>query len=93
MTVSQLREAYAEATKTRKNFQLLRSEELTFAGVPAFSFTYHELDKGVPYAGRQIVFEKDGTTYTITSGLNDANKTEVQAAALEKAVNSFTFIK
>lgn len=51
------------------------------------------LDKGVPYAGRQIVFEKDGTTYTITSGLNDANKTEVQAAALEKAVNSFTFIK
>ncbi|WP_366347944.1 stalk domain-containing protein [Paenibacillus amylolyticus] len=93
MTVSQLREAYAEATKTRKNFKLLGSEELTFAGVPAFSFTYHELDKGVPYAGRQIVFEKDGTTYTITSGLNDANKTEVQAAALEKAVNSFTFIK
>lgn len=93
MTVSQLREAYAEATKTRKNFKLLSSEELTFAGVPAFSFIYHEVDNGVPYTGRQIVFEQNGTTYTITSGLNDANKTEVQAAALEKAVNSFTFIK
>ncbi|MFC9711205.1 stalk domain-containing protein [Paenibacillus sp. NPDC056933] len=93
MTVSQLREAYAEATKTRKNFKLLSSEELMFAGVPAFSFTYHEVDNGVPYSGRQIVFEQNGTTYTITSGLNDANKTEVQAAALEKAVNSFTFIK
>ncbi|WP_408892878.1 stalk domain-containing protein [Paenibacillus taichungensis] len=93
MTVSQLREAYAEATKTRKNFKLLSSEELTFAGVPAFSFIYHEVDNGVPYTGRQIVFEQNGTTYTITSGLNDANKTEVQAAALEKAVNSFSFIK
>ncbi|SEO68126.1 MULTISPECIES: stalk domain-containing protein [unclassified Paenibacillus] len=93
MTVSQLREAYTEATKTRKNFKLLSSEELTFAGVPAFSFIYHEVDNGVPYTGRQIVFEQNGTTYTITSGLNDANKTEVQAAALEKAVNSFTFIK
>ncbi|MDR9749490.1 stalk domain-containing protein [Paenibacillus taichungensis] len=93
MTVSQLREAYAEATKTRKNFKLLSSEELTFAGVPAFSFIYHEVDNGVPYTGRQIVFEQNGTTYTITSGLNDANKTKVQAAALEKAVNSFTFIK
>lgn len=93
MTVSQLREAYAEATKTRKNFKLISSEEMTFAGVPAFSFIYHEVDSGVPYTGRQIVFEQNGTTYTITSGLNDANKTEVQAAALEKAVNSFTFIK
>ncbi|WP_363928445.1 stalk domain-containing protein [Paenibacillus sp.] len=93
MTVSQLREAYAEATKTRKNFKLISSEEMTFAGVPAFSFIYHEVDNGVPYTGRQIVFEQNGTTYTITSGLNDANKTEVQAAALEKAVNSFTFIK
>ncbi|RAI84354.1 copper amine oxidase-like protein [Paenibacillus pabuli] len=93
MTVSQLREAYAEAAKTRKNFKLLSNEELTFAGVPAFSFIYHEVDNGVPYTGRQIVFEQNGTTYTITSGLNDANKTEVQAAALEKAVNSFTFIK
>ncbi|MEC0127760.1 stalk domain-containing protein [Paenibacillus pabuli] len=93
MTVSQLREAYAEATKTRKNFKLLGSEELTFAGVPAVSFTYHEVDNGVPYSGRQIVFEQNGITYTITSGLNDANKTEVQAAALEKALNSFTFIK
>lgn len=93
MTVSQLREAYVEATKTRKNFKLLSSEELTFAGVPAFSFIYHEVDNGVPYTGRQIVFEQNGTTYTITSGLNDANKTEVQAAALEKAVNSFSFIK
>lgn len=93
MTVSQLREAYAEATKTRKNFKLISSEELTFAGVPAFSFIYHEVDNGVPYTGRQIVFEQNGTTYTITSGLNDANKTEVQAAALEKAVNSFSFIK
>ncbi|WP_440113352.1 stalk domain-containing protein [Paenibacillus sp. QZ-Y1] len=93
MTVSQLREAYAEATKTRKNFKLLSSEEVTFAGVPAFSFSYHEVDNGVPYSGRQIVFEQGGTTYTITSGLNDANKTAVQAAALEKAVNSFTFVK
>ncbi|WP_330219285.1 stalk domain-containing protein [Paenibacillus xylanivorans] len=93
MTVSQLREAYAEATKTRKNFKLISSEEISFAGVPAFSFIYHEVDNGVPYTGRQIVFEQNGTTYTITSGLNDANKTEVQAAALEKAVNSFTFIK
>ncbi|MHA7579436.1 stalk domain-containing protein [Paenibacillus vandeheii] len=93
MTVSQLREAYAEATKTRKNFKLISSEEMTFAGVPAFSFIYHEVDNSVPYTGRQIVFEQNGTTYTITSGLNDANKTEVQAAALEKAVNSFTFIK
>ncbi|MBR2566744.1 MAG: copper amine oxidase N-terminal domain-containing protein [Paenibacillus sp.] len=93
MTVSQLREAYAEAAKTRKSFNLIRSEELTFAGVPAFSFTYHEVDKGVPYTGRQIVFEKDGTTYTITSGLNDANRTQVQAEMLEKALNSFTFIK
>ena len=56
-------------------------------------FTYHEVDKGVPYTGRQIVFEKDGITYTITSGLNDANRTQVQAAMLEKALNSFTFIK
>ncbi|WP_240636868.1 stalk domain-containing protein [Paenibacillus silvae] len=93
MTVSQLREAYAEAAKTRKSFNLIRSEELTFAGVPAFSFTYHESDKGVPYTGRQIVFEKNGTTYTITTGLNDANRTQVQADMLEKAVNSFTFIK
>ncbi|WP_188593748.1 stalk domain-containing protein [Paenibacillus silvae] len=93
MTVSQLREAYAEAAKTRKSFNLIRSEELTFAGVPAFSFTYHESDKGVPYTGRQIVFEKNGTTYTITTGLNDANRTQVQADMLEKAVNSFTFNK
>nr|WP_186323058.1 stalk domain-containing protein [Paenibacillus xylanexedens] len=93
MTVSQLREAYAEAAKTRKSFNLIRSEELTFAGVSAFSFTYHESDKGVPYTGRQIVFEKNGTTYTITTGLNDANRTQVQADMLEKAVNSFTFIK
>ncbi|WP_427182333.1 stalk domain-containing protein [Paenibacillus sp. TC-CSREp1] len=93
MTVSQLREAYAEAAKTRKSFNLIRSEELTFAGVLAFSFTYHESDKGVPYTGRQIVFEKNGTTYTITTGLNDANHTQVQADMLEKAVNSFTFIK
>ncbi|WP_426333542.1 stalk domain-containing protein [Paenibacillus silvae] len=93
MTVSQLREAYADAAKTRKSFNPIRSEELTFAGVPAFSFTYHESDKGVPYTGRQIVFEKNGTTYTITTGLNDANRTQVQADMLEKAVNSFTFIK
>ncbi|PYE50596.1 copper amine oxidase N-terminal domain-containing protein [Paenibacillus barcinonensis] len=93
MTVSQLREAYAEAAKTRKSFSLIRSEELTFAGVPAFSFTYHESDKGILYTGRQIVFEKNGMTYTITTALNDANRTQVQTAMLEKAVNSFTFIK
>lgn len=93
MTVSQLREAYEEATKTRKNFKLLNSGETTIAGVPAFSFTYHELDNGVPYTGQQIVFEQNGMTYTITTGLNDANKTDVQTAALEKAVKSFTFTK
>jgi hypothetical protein len=93
MTVSQLREAYEEAAKTRKNFKLLNSGETTIAGVPAFSFTYHELDNGVPYTGQQIVFEQNGMTYTITTGLNDANKTDVQNAALEKAVKSFTFTK
>ncbi|MNC68451.1 hypothetical protein D3C75_1190480 [compost metagenome] len=71
----------------------MNSEKITFAGVSAFSFTYHDVEKAVPYTGRQIVFEKNGITYTITSGLNDANRTEVQAAILEKAVNSFTFIK
>lgn len=93
MTVSQLREAYAEAAKSRKNFKLLGSEELTFAGIPAFSFRYHEVENGIPYNGRQIVFEQGGMTYTITTALNDANSTEAQTAALEKAVNSFTFTK
>ncbi|MEY8739707.1 stalk domain-containing protein [Bacillales bacterium AN1005] len=93
MTASQLKEGYTRASQTRKNFKLMNSEKITFAGVPAFSFTYHDVEKAVPYTGRQIVFEKNGITYTITSGLNDANRTEVQAAILEKVVNSFTFIK
>ncbi|WP_211749574.1 stalk domain-containing protein [Paenibacillus sp. Marseille-Q4541] len=91
MAVSQLKESYAEAAKSRKDFRLAGTESITFAGQPATSFSYHEVENGVPHQGKQIVFEHKGVTYTITSVINDANRTEVQKSALDRAMESFSF--
>lgn len=93
MAVSQLRESYAEAAQSRKDFRLTNTENVSFAGESATVFTYHEVEKGIPYQGKQIVFEHEGVTYIITGVLNDANRTEVQLKALNKALESFSFNK
>ncbi|MBD7968905.1 stalk domain-containing protein [Paenibacillus gallinarum] len=91
LAVSQMKESYEEAGKSRKDFRLVGTESITFAGQPATSFTYHEVENGVPHQGKQILFEHKGITYTITSVINDANRTEVQKSALDHALESFSF--
>lgn len=93
LVVSQLRESYAEAAQSRKDFRVTDTKNMTFAGQPATEFTYHEVEKGVPMQGRQLVFEHDGITYTVTAVLNDANRTEVQLNAVSKTLESFSFNK
>lgn len=91
LTVSQLKESYEEAVKSRKDFRLVSAESITFAGEPATSFIYEEVENEVPHQGRQIVFEHKGVTYTITSLINDANRTAVQKSALDHTLKSFSF--
>ncbi|MDO7906625.1 stalk domain-containing protein [Paenibacillus sp. JX-17] len=91
LTVAQLKDFYEKSAKNFKNLKMDSISELTFAGEPAVSFTYHQVDNGIPYSGREIVFEHGGKTYVIHTELDDANQTPEQKAALEAALSSFTF--
>ena len=88
---SQLKSYYAEAAKYQKDLKVEKTENITFAGVPAVSITVHQVKDGIPYGARQILLQKDDIVYTISASLNDANATEPQKAALEQAINSFAF--
>ncbi|MDR9853312.1 stalk domain-containing protein [Paenibacillus sp. VCA1] len=90
-TVNQLKTYYAEAAKVQKDLKVEKTENITFAGVPAVSITVHQVKDGIPYSARQILFQKDDIVYTISMSLNDANATEPQKTALEQTLNSFAF--
>ncbi|HWO54754.1 MAG TPA: stalk domain-containing protein [Paenibacillus cookii] len=90
-TASQLKAYYAEAAKYQKDLKVEKTENITFAGVPAVSITVHQVKDGIPYSARQILLQKDDVVYTISASLNDANATELQKAALEQTLNSFAF--
>lgn len=91
--VSQLKAYYNEATKKSKDLIIRSVENTTFAGVNATMFKLHQVKDGIPYEGTQILFSNNGITYTVTTAMNDANATQVQKDALEKALKSFTFTK
>ncbi|MEC0093600.1 stalk domain-containing protein [Paenibacillus macquariensis] len=91
--VSQLRAYYNEATKKSKDLIIRGIESTTFAGVNATVFKLHQVKNGIPYEGVQMLFSNNGITYTVTTALNDANATQVQKDALEKALKSFAFTK
>ncbi|MEI0739125.1 PsbP-related protein [Paenibacillus sp. JTLBN-2024] len=90
-TASQLKAYYAEAAKYQKDLKVEKTENITFAGVPAVSITVHQVKDGIPYSARQILLQKDDVVYTISASLNDANATELQKAGLEQTLNSFAF--
>lgn len=93
LTVSQLKDFYDKQGKSYKNLKVEEVKDVTFAGVPAASFTFHRVEEGIGYTGRQIVLERDGKTYTVATTLNDANNTAVQSTALDSTLNSFNFVK
>ncbi|MMZ65996.1 hypothetical protein D1872_284480 [compost metagenome] len=93
MQVSRLKDFYADEAKGYSNLKVEQVKDIQFAGVPAVSFTFHRTDNGVGYTGRQILLEHNGSTYTISTVLNDANNTAAQAVALDSALNSFTLVK
>lgn len=92
-TVSQLKDFYDKQGKSYKNLKVEEVKDVTFAGVPAVSFTFHRVEEGISYTGHQIVLEHNGKTYTVTTTLNDANNTAVQSNALDSTLNSFMFVK
>lgn len=73
--------------------KLLGVENITYAGVPAVSFKVHQVKNGVGFTTQEIVFESGNIAYTITTTLNDANATDVQKAAIERALSSFELVK
>lgn len=92
--ISGLKQYYKEATSGNSSeVKLLGSDNITFAGVPAVSFKAHQVKDDIAYTSNQIVFESGGITYTISTVLNDANATEAQKQAIEKALASFELVK
>ncbi|MCJ8012690.1 stalk domain-containing protein [Paenibacillus sp. KQZ6P-2] len=88
--VNQLKSYYNDAQRYQKDFKLEKTENITFAGVPAVSMTLHQVKDGIPYSARQILLQKNDIVYTISASLNDANATSAQKDALEQTLNSFT---
>ncbi|WP_240913451.1 copper amine oxidase N-terminal domain-containing protein [Paenibacillus favisporus] len=91
--VSQLKAFYNEAVKYQKDLKLEKVENTTFAGEPAVVFSIHQVKDGIPYSARQIVVQHNGTVYTLSASLNDANATDIQKKTLDETLNSFTFTK
>ncbi|MBX4145811.1 copper amine oxidase N-terminal domain-containing protein [Paenibacillus lautus] len=92
--VSNLKRYYNEAsTASGTTVKLLGVDNITFAGVPAVSFKVHQVKNGVGFTTQEIVFESGNIAYTITTTLNDANATDMQQAALERALSSFELVK
>lgn len=90
--IHEMKRYYSEAGFSGGKVKLLGIENITFAGVPAVSFTTHEVRDGIGYTTREIVFENSGITYMIVSELNDASATDQQKAAIERTLASFEFI-
>lgn len=91
--ISGMKQYYNEAVSSKSKVKLLNTENISFAGVPAVSFTSHHEKNDIGYTARQIVFENSGITYTISTVINDANATEAQKQAIEKALTSFQLVK
>lgn len=91
--VSGLKDYYKEASTGKNKVKLLGTENITFSGIPAVSFKAHHEKDGIGYTARQIVFESGGVTYTLSTVINDANATEAQRQAIEKALSSFELVK
>ncbi|MDH6674535.1 hypothetical protein M2277_005231 [Paenibacillus sp. LBL] len=92
--VSNLKRYYNEASSASgTKVKLLGVENITYAGVPAVSFKVHQVKNGVGFTTQEIVFESGNIAYTITTTLNDANATDVQKAAIERALSSFELVK
>ncbi|MFC7679262.1 copper amine oxidase N-terminal domain-containing protein [Paenibacillus sp. GCM10028914] len=92
--ISELKQYFNEAATSKRNkVKLLSTENITFAGVPAVSFKSHHVQDNIGYTSRDIVFESGGVTYTISTAINDANATEAQNQAIEKALASFELLK
>ncbi|KKO55019.1 stalk domain-containing protein [Paenibacillus sp. DMB20] len=91
--VSRLKQYYNEAASGKSKLKVLGIEDTTFAGVSAVSFRVHQVKNGIGYTTRQIVFEKDGATHTVTAVLNDANATDVQKQAIERTLASFQTVE
>ncbi|BFH65507.1 copper amine oxidase N-terminal domain-containing protein [Paenibacillus azoreducens] len=87
--VNQLKSYYTEAAKYQKDLKVEKTENITFAGVPAVSLTLHQIKEGIPYSARQIILQKDDIVYTISASLNDANATAAQKDAIERTLNTF----
>lgn len=92
MTVSQLKDFYDNKAKSYSNLKVEEVKDVTFAGKPAVSFTFHQTDNGIRYTGRQILLEHNGVTYMLSTTLNDANNTAAQSFALNAALNSFQLV-
>lgn len=93
LSVWQLKSYYNEMARSTKGFELEGVDQVTLAGVPATVFRIHQIQDGVGQSKQQILFSKDGSTYKITTTLNDATSTAQQKAALQKAVQSFAWMK
>lgn len=91
--ISGLKQYYKEAASGSSEVKLLGADNITFAGVPAVSLKSHRVRDGISYSSNQIVFESGGVTYTISTVLNDANATDAQKQAIEKALASFELTK
>ncbi|KZS45765.1 copper amine oxidase [Paenibacillus glucanolyticus] len=92
--VSNLKRYYNEASSASgTKVKLLGVENITYAGVPAVSIKVHQVKNGVGFTTQEIVFESGNIAYTITTTLNDANATDAQKAAIERALSSFELVK
>lgn len=92
-SVSQLKAYYTEASRKSNELIVHSIDNTTFAGVNATIFKFHQLKDGIPYEGTQILFSNKDIMYTVSTSLNDANATQMQKDALEKALKSFVFTK
>lgn len=94
LTIWQLRSYYTEAAKSVKDFTLQGIDNVTLNGAPATVIRIHQSVKGAGQSKQVILFsDGSGQLYRITTTLNDANSTPEQKAAIEKAVQSFKFVK
>lgn len=88
MIVNQLKMYYSEGAGA-SSMKLIGTQDTTVGGVPAVTLTVHQVKNGIGFTTKRTVLEKDGVTHVLTSVLNDANATEAQKQAVERALASW----
>ncbi|WP_135551759.1 S1C family serine protease [Paenibacillus cymbidii] len=88
--VKKIDDSHAKNEGIDANYKVERAD-ITVDGASGKSFSWKYKTKDVPFRSQQLVFSKAGITYTITTLIDEAVDTELNAAQLDKATHSFTF--